>query len=1051
KGATVSYPDGITLKVVPLKEGYSLQFSGLPASVKSLGLEMPMPLSLGGKATFAFDDAEAKAFPEDKPEDPFLFKGDAKTMRITGNEGGGFVMTIEHGWQQLQDNRVWNGKTFWWKASADMPRTNGNQTFYSVRFGEGSKTDVKEAEASKKPNQSNKVSLTGKGVAINAGSAGTFTLGYPIIEGLDPKKPTSTVNHSPTHTSLTYADGVSAEFKLVDGHQLKIDFAGLNGKAQKMRMEMHIPFTMAAGGKYAIGRDEMKDFPSEKPAKPFLFQGSAEMLSLKHPTGPGLTVSIPKYSFMQLQDNREWNWNVFVMWFSTPLGDRETATFSMDIGGLAGEDAAVKPVIDRYGQWVDRDFPAKVQSDEELKQDAEADRAYYASLNPPTTDSYGGFPGTGEKYGLKKTGFFHLGKIGDADVLVTPEGNAFFQLGVCCLTPCDEYTRVAGREKIYEWLPAKNDPTFGTAWKPNDPGVFAFHLANMIRKTGRPYDMGEYAGMWIDRERKWGFNSLGAFASTGAGPTRDQLLAKNYPYVAFLPLGGLPGVPGANKVWDPFTDGIEETLDKQFAKSLEFYGKDPLLIGFFIANEPSVEEVPKVVPMLKASESASKRRLMERLREKYGEIGAFNRAWKMQAESFEQMGETALVVSTAEAAADVQDFFAEFLDRRYGLVNKYFRKYDPNHLLIGDRWMPGTSNNELMVRTAGKYLDIVSINYYTYHPDKGYLDRIHEWSGGRPMLLSEFYFSSTLESGLQGGMRMATQRERGLAYRHYVEHAAGSKYIVGVQWFLNMDQASTGRFFEQFNGEANNTGLVSVADRPYKDFLAEVMKTNYDLLPVLTGERNAYEYDDPRFQPNKDGSVKTVGITKMAKPFKADGIRTEWPMVPPSRIEPKEEGFEASFRVAWDEKNLYLYIEVVDSTPMCNDMAGPSIWNGDAVELFVGKDNLDQRGTMIFSDRQVLIRGARSAEHPSAYFINAPQQYDIDVAVVRQTDGKGYVVEAAIPFTALGFEPKVHQELMFDLAIDDSAGKGRFNQLVFNGTRLASKDRGVWGRAQLLP
>src|SRR5690606_8983552 len=150
--------------------------------------------------------------------------------------------------------------------------------------------------------------------------------------------------------------------------------------------------------------------------------------------------------------------------------------------------------------------------------------------------------------------------------------------------------------------------------------------------------------------------------------------------------------------------------------------------------------------------------------------------------------------------------------------------------------------------------------------DRGFLGRIHDWSGGRPILLSEFYFTSLDASGLQGGHRMATQELRGKAYRHYVEAAADIDYVVGVQWFLNVDQATTGRFFQKFNGEANNTGLVNVADRPYKEFLAEVMKTNYDLWSVIIGEREPFRLDDPRFTSGSGETRKVVSVYRMTKP-----------------------------------------------------------------------------------------------------------------------------------------------------------------------------------------
>jgi alkylation response protein AidB-like acyl-CoA dehydrogenase len=58
-----------------------------------------------------------------------------------------------------------------------------------------------------------------------------------------------------------------------------------------------------------------------------------------------------------------------------------------------------------------------VKDEAELKADAISEAAYYASLTPPATDSWGGQPGSKEKLGLKATGFFHSEKKGDRWVL----------------------------------------------------------------------------------------------------------------------------------------------------------------------------------------------------------------------------------------------------------------------------------------------------------------------------------------------------------------------------------------------------------------------------------------------------------------------------------------------------------------------------------------------------------------------------------------------------------------------------------------------------------
>ena len=115
-----------------------------------------------------------------------------------------------------------------------------------------------------------------------------------------------------------------------------------------------------------------------------------------------------------------------------------------------------------------------------------------------------------------------------------------------------------------------------------------------------------------------------------------------------------------------------------------------------------------------------------------------------------------------------------------------------------------------------------------------------------PLLLSEFYYSAE-DQGLRGGNKVDNQTERGLAYRNYVEQSVDTGRVVGIEWFLALDQACTGRFFEGYNGEAANTGLVNVADRPYKEFLAEVMKTNDAIYEVILGTSAPFAFKDPRF------------------------------------------------------------------------------------------------------------------------------------------------------------------------------------------------------------
>jgi len=232
------------------------------------------------------------------------------------------------------------------------------------------------------------------------------------------------------------------------------------------------------------------------------------------------------------------------------------------------------------------------------------------------------------------------------------------------------------------------------------------------------------------------------------------------------------------------------------------------------------------------------------------------------------------------------------------------------------------------------------------------------------------------------------------------------------------------------------------------------VKTNHDLYRVLLGERAPFAFDDPRFSLKAGGAAKVIQTPRLTKAAALDGSRAEWPAVPGTRIGPEglvlgqsAKDFEATYRLAWDDANLYVYVDVTDLTPAGNDRNDDELYAGDCIEVFTGFENLAQGGALQFGDRQVMLRAGKvGAGKSAAHFLNAPKPYAVRSAVVPAVDGRGYTVEAAIPFEALGFRPKAGQEILFDLAIADAGAAGR-QQIAWNGTARNSKDRGGWGRA----
>ncbi len=688
-----------------------------------------------------------------------------------------------------------------------------------------------------------------EGLEIQAGGLGEFTLEYPKLFGDGDKEihKRTSVKAAGASAVLEFEGGPTMTLTAGADGRVVMAYARMPRDVKKAVMSMLIPIQFNQGGRWRCGATE-GSFPKEKPAtRPQLFQGNETAFRLSNHEGVTLDITTPEYAYQELTDNREWGWAVYCWRFHAPVNhDRSDMVLTVKAGGAAA--GAAKPRIDRFGQLSFEDWPGKVKAEDELEADAARENEMYGGGPTPPTDRYGGLPGSGAKLGLRATGFFHLERKGGRWILVDPDGNAFFHLGVCVFGPGDDYTLVKGRESIYEWIPPF-EGEYRTAFRREDgASVVSFHLANMIRKFGRPYDEDAYYARMIARVRGWGFNSIGAF-SGGGHAARE---AAQFPYVASLPIdqwNGVPRLPGAHEVFDPFDEAIRTRVQKNLAGALPAQAKNPLIIGHFIVNEPILEDIPKAVAALDATH-ACKRRLVETLKAKYTTPDAFNAAWGLKAASFDDLAAAGLAVSTDAARADMKAFAGEFLEAYMTLVSDAYRRHDPNHLLLGCRLQPQTINDEPTCRIIGKHVDVMSFNYYTEAAlDTNLLTRIHAWTGGRPLMLSEFFWSSPSDSGLTGGRALKSQKERGLAYRNYVERAAALGIIIGIEWFTLVDQSATGRWFSGFNGEACNSGLIAVTDRPWSDTVDEMRKTNHGIYPVWFGEAPPFVVDDPRFNP----------------------------------------------------------------------------------------------------------------------------------------------------------------------------------------------------------
>ena len=414
------------------------------------------------------------------------------------------------------------------------------------------------------------------------------------------------------------------------------------------------------------------------------------------------------------------------------------------------------PFVDKYGQFAHDDWPGKIHDDGELEASRKAEDVWLKghSCPIPDADRFGGWIGGPQ---LKATGFFRTEKVDGKWWLVDPDGRLFFSHGVDCVGPGGA-TGVGLREKYFSWLPAKDDPDFGSFWgridwpaahgfykeKSHLPyDTFDFNRANARRKYGLDWKRISTERTHL-RMRSWGLNTIANWSNPEVYGLRRT------PYTVQIGTSGTPRLEGSTGWWgalpDPFNQEFETTLRKRAKGIAKTMRDDPWCIGVFVDNELSWNEEPRM---------------------------------------------------------------KDVAERYFSTVRKVLREELPNHLYLGCRIAWG---REAIYEASARHCDVVSVNIYSREPSRDLPPAAED----KPMIVGEFHFGA-LDRGLFHTGLVATrdQAERAACYRAFVNACLDHPRFVGTHWFQWRDQPLTGRF----DGENYQIGFVTVTDVPYPELV----------------------------------------------------------------------------------------------------------------------------------------------------------------------------------------------------------------------------------------
>lgn len=209
--------------------------------------------------------------------------------------------------------------------------------------------------------------------------------------------------------------------------------------------------------------------------------------------------------------------------------------------------------------------------------------------------------------------------------------------------------------------------------------------------------------------------------------------------------------------------------------------------------------------------------------------------------------------SAKDITNELQELFRGFVyDRYFNVVTTAIKKYDPNHMYLGCRFLTKVKDAEWVARFAAEYLDCMTVNWYgDWQPEA---QALYEFCSvvNLPLMVTEFYTKALendgsfdnpddpLKNTRAAGWVVRTQQDRGDFYQNFTLRLLECKYFVGWHWHMYLDDDDSpeviynkdGSWRDQSNIDANK-GIVNNWHEPYEELvtsMAEINKNVYRLI-----------------------------------------------------------------------------------------------------------------------------------------------------------------------------------------------------------------------------
>jgi hypothetical protein len=155
----------------------------------------------------------------------------------------------------------------------------------------------------------------------------------------------------------------------------------------------------------------------------------------------------------------------------------------------------------------------------------------------------------------------------------------------------------------------------------------------------------------------------------------------------------------------------------------------------------------------------------------------------------------------------------------YETMHKHIRRYDQNHLILGDRYNGNKGIPTPVLKAMQPFVDVLSIQYFsgkTMADHVAMRDAFAEWHAitGKPVLNADMGNWTATKLNPNRVTGLASQAERGKNYVESVSVLLKEPWFIGWHWCAYVENTARG------------WGIKDPWDEPYQDFVGPVAEFN---------------------------------------------------------------------------------------------------------------------------------------------------------------------------------------------------------------------------------